>query len=167
MPSPPIVQCMYSSLPNPSCTSIPARRCIPFLPTMQTVRPLPVTCHPNDSMSRGWKPENAGRSLWLILMKKSKYLCKPIAMNDEKKCYLELPVLIDRLDGPVELLTERLGEELLDRELELLRKYDGETRVDVILRASAMASYDIYKFRDLRSWTCREQPPCSRPCPGD
>ena len=50
---------------------------------------------------------------------------------------LELPVgVIDRLDGPVELLPQRLGEELLDRDVELAREDDGETRVNVVLPTS-------------------------------
>jgi hypothetical protein len=38
---------------------------------------------------------------------------------------LELPVFIDRLDGPVELFPERLGEEALNRNIELLGEDDG------------------------------------------
>lgn len=49
---------------------------------------------------------------------------------------LELPLgVVDGLDGPVELLAQRLGEELLDRDAELAGEDDGETRVDVVLRA--------------------------------
>jgi hypothetical protein len=33
---------------------------------------------------------------------------------------LELPVLVYRLDGPIELLAQRLGEELLDGNVKLL-----------------------------------------------
>jgi hypothetical protein len=47
---------------------------------------------------------------------------------------LELPVLVDGLDGPVELLAQCLGEELLDRDVELLGEDHGETRVDVVLK---------------------------------
>ena len=48
---------------------------------------------------------------------------------------LELPVgVLDGLDGPVELLSQRLGEELLDRDVELAREDDGETRVNVVLQ---------------------------------
>ena len=49
---------------------------------------------------------------------------------------LELPcvVVADGLDGPVELVTERLGEELLNRHLELVREDDRKPRVDVVLQ---------------------------------
>jgi hypothetical protein len=46
---------------------------------------------------------------------------------------LELPVLVNGLDGPIELLAECLGEELLDRNVEFLREHDGETGIDVVL----------------------------------
>jgi hypothetical protein len=46
---------------------------------------------------------------------------------------LELPVLVYRLDGPIELLAQRLGEELLDGNIKLLGEDDGETGVDVVL----------------------------------
>jgi hypothetical protein len=51
---------------------------------------------------------------------------------------LELPgaVLADGLDGPVELVAERLGEELLDRDIKLVREDDRETRIDVVLRVT-------------------------------
>jgi hypothetical protein len=46
---------------------------------------------------------------------------------------LEVPVLVDRLDGPVELLAESLGEESLDRNVKLLAEDDGEAGIDVVL----------------------------------
>lgn len=46
---------------------------------------------------------------------------------------LELPVAVDRLDGPFEFLAERLGEKLLDGHVELLGEDGSETRVDVVL----------------------------------
>lgn len=52
---------------------------------------------------------------------------------------LEFPVFIDRLDGPVKLLSERFREELFDRDIELLRENDGETGIDVILSKVRMA----------------------------
>lgn len=48
-------------------------------------------------------------------------------------CLLELPVLVDRLDRPVELLAQRLGEELLNGDVELLGEDHSKTRVDVVL----------------------------------
>lgn len=51
----------------------------------------------------------------------------------------EFPVLVDRLDGPVKLLSQCFREELFNRDLEFLREYDGETRVDVILSRVRMA----------------------------
>jgi hypothetical protein len=49
---------------------------------------------------------------------------------------LKLPcvVIADGLDGPIELVAERLGEELLDGDLELVREDDREARVDVVLQ---------------------------------
>lgn len=49
------------------------------------------------------------------------------------RCSLKLPVLVDRLDGPVELLAQSFGKELLNGDVELLRKDDRKTRIDVIL----------------------------------
>lgn len=46
---------------------------------------------------------------------------------------LELPVLVDTLDSPVKLLTQSLGEEALDRDVELLHEDNSQTRVDVVL----------------------------------
>ena len=48
---------------------------------------------------------------------------------------LELPcgVVSDRLDSPVELFAERLGEKLLDRDVELLGEDNGEARIDIVL----------------------------------
>jgi hypothetical protein len=46
---------------------------------------------------------------------------------------LELPVLVYRLDGPIELLAECLGEELLDGNVEFFGENDGETGIDVVL----------------------------------
>ena len=46
---------------------------------------------------------------------------------------LEFPVLINRLDGPFELLTQRLREELFDGDIVFLAEDDGETRINVVL----------------------------------
>lgn len=46
---------------------------------------------------------------------------------------LELPVAVDRLNGPFEFLAQRLGEELLDGDVEFLGEDCGETGVDVVL----------------------------------
>lgn len=46
---------------------------------------------------------------------------------------LELPILLNGLDSPLELLTQRLGEEFLDGNVELLAENDRETRVDIVL----------------------------------
>ena len=48
-------------------------------------------------------------------------------------CCLELPIFVDRFDGPVELLTQGLGEELLDRNVEPLGEDGREAGVDIIL----------------------------------
>ena len=49
------------------------------------------------------------------------------------KTGLELPILVDRLDGPVELLAQSLGEELFNGHVELLGEDHRETRIDVVL----------------------------------
>lgn len=46
---------------------------------------------------------------------------------------LEFPILVNGLDGPVELLPERFREESFDRNVELLRENNSETGIDVIL----------------------------------
>jgi len=46
---------------------------------------------------------------------------------------LEFPVLVDTLDSPVEFLTQSLGEEALDGDVELLHEDNSQTRVDVVL----------------------------------
>lgn len=50
-----------------------------------------------------------------------------------KSVLLELPILINGLDSPVELLTESLGKELFNWDVELLREDHRETRINVIL----------------------------------
>lgn len=47
--------------------------------------------------------------------------------------HLELPVFFDTLDRPIELLTQRLGEEALDGDIELLREHDSQAWVNVVL----------------------------------
>jgi hypothetical protein len=42
-------------------------------------------------------------------------------------------VVSNRLDGPLELVAKRLGEELLDWHLELGAEDNRETRIDVVL----------------------------------
>lgn len=46
---------------------------------------------------------------------------------------LKFPVLLNRLDGPLELLTQRLGEELFDGDVILLAEDDSEARINVVL----------------------------------
>ncbi len=53
--------------------------------------------------------------------------------EDDLAPFLELPVLVHGLDGPVELLTEGLGEEALNWDVELLGEDDGQTRIDIVL----------------------------------
>lgn len=45
---------------------------------------------------------------------------------------LEPPVLIGRLNGPVELISECFREELLDRHVELLCKHNRQTWIDIV-----------------------------------
>lgn len=54
--------------------------------------------------------------------------------SGQTTAHLELPVLIHRLNSPVELLTQRLREEALDWNVKLLAENDSEARIDVILR---------------------------------
>ena len=46
---------------------------------------------------------------------------------------LEFPILINRLDGPFELLTERLREEFFDGDVIFLAEDDSEARINVVL----------------------------------
>jgi hypothetical protein len=46
---------------------------------------------------------------------------------------LEFPILFDGLDGPLELLAQGLGEELLDWDAKLLTEDDSKARIDVVL----------------------------------
>lgn len=46
---------------------------------------------------------------------------------------LKLPVLVNRLDSPVELFTECFREKALDGYVELLGEDHGEARIDVVL----------------------------------
>lgn len=46
---------------------------------------------------------------------------------------LKFPILIYRLDGPVELFSKRFREEPLDRDVELLGEHHGQARVNVVL----------------------------------
>lgn len=46
---------------------------------------------------------------------------------------LELPVLFDGLDGPLELFAQGLGEEPLNGHIELLAEDDREPRINIVL----------------------------------
>ena len=48
---------------------------------------------------------------------------------------LELPVLVHRLDSPIELLPQGFGEELFDWHVEFLGEDDSQAGIDVVLRA--------------------------------
>lgn len=52
-----------------------------------------------------------------------------------KKRHLKLPIVVvlDRVNGPDELLAESLGKELLDRNVKLLGEHYRKTGVDVVL----------------------------------
>lgn len=47
---------------------------------------------------------------------------------------LPFVLVLDRLDGPCELFSECLGKEFFNGNIELLRKDDCQTRVDVVLK---------------------------------
>jgi hypothetical protein len=53
---------------------------------------------------------------------------------------LELPVLIDRFDGPIKLLPQRLGEESLDRDVEFLGEHDREAGINIVLGCTRSVS---------------------------
>lgn len=55
--------------------------------------------------------------------------------DDKGTARLEGPVvsILNGLDGPSELVSKSLGEELLNWNVELLREDDCETRIDVVL----------------------------------
>lgn len=46
---------------------------------------------------------------------------------------LELPVLLNGLDGPLEFLTQRFGEELLDGNIVLFAEDNSEARINIVL----------------------------------
>lgn len=46
---------------------------------------------------------------------------------------LEFPILLNRLDGPFELLTQRLREEFFDGDVIFLAEDDSEARINVVL----------------------------------
>ena len=46
---------------------------------------------------------------------------------------LKFPVLLNRLDGPFELLTQCLGEEFFDGDVIFLAEDDREARINVVL----------------------------------
>jgi hypothetical protein len=52
--------------------------------------------------------------------------------------HLELPIFVNRLDRPVELLSQCLREEALDRYVELLGKDHRQARINVVLLAERL-----------------------------
>jgi hypothetical protein len=60
---------------------------------------------------------------------------------------LELPVLVDGLDRPVELLAQCFGEEALDRHIELLREDYGKTRINIVL--GTVSARDATRRKDV------------------
>lgn len=62
--------------------------------------------------------------------------------SSRTKGCLEFPILFSRLDGPVKLLAEGLGEELLNRHVEFLREYHCKAWIDVILRGISRLNTD-------------------------
>ena len=52
----------------------------------------------------------------------------------------KLPVLIHRLDSPIELLPQSLGEEALNRNAELLGEDDREAGIDVVLQERSVSN---------------------------
>ena len=58
---------------------------------------------------------------------------------------LEFPVFVDGSDSPFELLAERLREESLDRDVELLAEDNRQTRVNVVLQNMSVTSWVVYQ----------------------
>ena len=58
-------------------------------------------------------------------------------------CFSEFPIFVHRLDCPIKLLPQRLGEELFDGHVKFLGEDHSKTRIDVILRASVSATRNI------------------------
>jgi hypothetical protein len=56
----------------------------------------------------------------------------------------ELPILLNGFDGPFELLTKSLGEELLNGHIKLLAENNSETRVDVVLLGLVLAKCTVF-----------------------
>jgi hypothetical protein len=59
----------------------------------------------------------------------------PQSKARKQKTALKLPggVVPNGLDGPLELVSKCLGEELLDGDLKLVREDNRQTRVDIVL----------------------------------
>ena len=56
---------------------------------------------------------------------------------------LKFPVLFHGFDSPIKLLAQRLGKELLDRDVKLLREDHRQTGVDVILQIVSSTSHGL------------------------
>ena len=88
------------------------------------------------------------------------FLSFPLGPSDKDNCQnqlhaqdpcLELPILINTLDRPIELLPQCLGKEALNRDIELLGEDDRQTRVDVVLiRKLAISSRNEDKVADQK-----------------
>lgn len=65
--------------------------------------------------------------------------CPPRKQPEGGLAFLELPVLVNGLDGPIKLFAQRLGEEALNGDIEFLGEDDGETGVDVVLEKKPLA----------------------------
>lgn len=76
----------------------------------------------------------------------------------------ELPILVNRFDGPVKLLPQRFGKELLDRHVELLRKNNSKTGINVVLQGFSQKILTTIAD-DLQSSMCPKRLPCCSLCP--
>ena len=55
---------------------------------------------------------------------------------------LELPVLVNRLDSPIELFAKCLREETLNRHIELLGEDNSKARINVVLVEVSADTYN-------------------------
>ena len=56
---------------------------------------------------------------------------------------LKLPILVNTFDGPLELLSQRLGEELFDWHIESLAEDHSQSGIDVVLHDVSYGAFHI------------------------
>jgi hypothetical protein len=67
----------------------------------------------------------------------------PFPENRQRQpSFLELPVLVNRLDSPIELFAKCLREETLNRHIELLGEDNSKARINVVLVEVSADTYN-------------------------